>query len=325
MKASQGKTAFCFPGQLQDRPSLENHHLKNDPLLKELSGRASSQTRFDFLNFSFEGEPEEEDLSLKLQMATYFLSVAYFFRLRDAGWNPDILAEHSMGIYAALAASEAISFEEGLFITESIGKLLKREGTIHPGGMASIIGLPLEEIQRICQDLDGFQLSIANYNGSMHFVLSGEEEGVKKAISLALTRKAISAAPLAFNTALHSPTLSSLREEITTILQNIKIQPLKIPVLNHWTITPLRREEVKDFLSQEIARPVYWIRCVEKLIQEGFTRFIEVGHESTLTKLMRWIDREADAFSAGDRFDLSSGHSEPCPETSSGSSISEKR
>jgi len=302
MKASTGKTAFCFPGQLQEKPMLEDHHpLREDPHFKELFKRASNQTQFDLLNFSFEGDEKEEDLSLKLQVSAYFLSMVHFYRLRAAGWNPDIFAEHSMGIYSALAASEAIGFEEGLFITEAIGRLLKREGAIHPGGMASIIGLPLEEIQKICQDLNGFQLSIANYNGSMHFVLSGEEQGVEKAISLALSRKAISATRLAFNTALHSPSLYSLREEIMEILQDIKVQPLKVPILNHWTVKPLRREEIKDFLSQEIGRPVYWIRCVEKLLQEGFTQFIEVGHETTLTKLMRWIDREAEAFSAGDR------------------------
>jgi [acyl-carrier-protein] S-malonyltransferase len=301
MKASKGKTAFCFPGQLQEKPILEDHPLREDPLFKELLKRASGQTKFDLLNFSFDGEEKEEDLSLKLQIATYFLSMVHFHRLRDAGWTPDIFAEHSMGIYSALAASEAIRFEEGLFITEAIGRLLHREGTLHRGGMASIIGLPLEEIQKICQDLDGFHLSIANYNGSMHFVLSGEEEGVEKAISLALSRKAISATRLAFNTALHSPSLYSLREEIIEILRGIKIQPLKVPILNHWTIKPLRREEIKDFLSQEIGRPVYWIRCIEELLQEGFTQFVEVGHEATLTKLMRWIDRDAEAFSAGDR------------------------
>jgi malonyl CoA-acyl carrier protein transacylase len=280
---------------------LEDHPLREDGHFKELLRRASGQTKFDLLNFSFQGEEKEEDLSLKLQIATYFLSLVHFYRLRDAGWNPDILAEHSMGIYAALAASEAISFEEGLFVTESIGRLLKREGNLHPGGMASIIGLPLEEIQKICQELNGFQLSIANYNGSMHFVLSGEEEGVREAISLALSRKAVSATRLAFNAALHSRCLSCLREEIMEILKDIEIQAPNIPILNHWTINPLRKEEVKDFLSQEIGQPVYWIRCVEKLIQEGFTQFIEVGHETTLTKLMRWIDREAEAFSAGDR------------------------
>lgn len=281
---------------------FEDHHpLREDPHFKELLKRASNQTKFDLLNFSFEGDEKEEDLSLKLQVSAYFLSMVHFYRLRAAGWNPDIFAEHSMGIYSALAASEAIGFEEGLFITEAIGRLLKREGAIHPGGMASIIGLPLEEVQKICQDLNGFQLSIANYNGSMHFVLSGEEQGVEKAISLALSRKAISATRLAFNTALHSPSLYSLREEIMEILQDIKVQPLKVPILNHWTVKPLRKEEIKDFLSQEIGRPVYWIRCVEKLLQEGFTQFIEVGHETTLTKLMRWIDREAEASSAGDR------------------------
>ena len=304
MRPSKGKTAFCFPGQLHEKPDLKDHPLREDPHFEELLKRVFHQTKFDLLHFSFGGEGEVEDLSLKLQVSTYFLSLVHFYRLRAAGWSPDIFAEHSMGIYSALAASEAISFEEGLFITEAIGRLLKREGAIHRGGMASIIGLPLEEIQKICQDLNGFQLAIANYNGSMHFVLSGEERGVEKAISLALSRKAVSATRLAFNTALHSPSLHSLREEIITILQEIKVQPLKVPILNHWTIKPLRREEIKDFLSQEISRPVYWIRCVEKLLQDGFTQFIEVGHEATLTKLMRWIDRETEAFSAGDRLSM---------------------
>jgi [acyl-carrier-protein] S-malonyltransferase len=302
MKDLKGKTAFCFPGQLQDKPMLEDTHpLREDPHFKELLKRASNQTNFNLLNFAFEREEEEEDFSLKLQISTYLLSMVHFYRLRAAGWTPDIFAEHSMGIYAALAASEVISFEEGLFVTEAIGRLLKREGTMHRGAMANIIGLPLEEVQKICQALNGFPLSIANYNGSMHFGLSGEEEGVEKALSLALSRKAISATRLAFNTALHSPSLYSLREEIMEILKDIKMQPLKVPILNHWTIKPLRREEIKDFLSQEIGRPVYWVRCVEKLLQEGFIQFIEVGHETTLTKLMRWIDRETEAFSAGDR------------------------
>lgn len=309
MKMLKEKIAFCFPGQLQERPLLDNHHsLKEDPYFKELVEKAFRQTKFNLLHFSFEGEEKEEDLSLKLQISTYLLSMVYFYRLKSSGWNPDLLAEHSMGMYAALAASEAISFEEGLYITEAIGRLLKREGEVHRGAMASLIGLSLEEVQRICQDLDGFQLTIANYNGSRHFVISGEEEGVEKAISLAHSRKAISATRLAFHTALHSPSLYSLREEIIEILKDIKVQPLKVPILNHWTIKPLKREEVKDFLSQEIGRPVYWIRCVEKMLQEGFSHFVEVGHEATLSKLIRWMDHEVEVFSTGDRLTLPQYH-----------------
>jgi malonyl CoA-acyl carrier protein transacylase len=295
-----GRLAFCFPGQLQERPILkEDHHLMRDSHAQEWLERASHRTTFDLINFSFRGE--EAGVNLKLQVATYLLSMIHFYRLRAEGRVPDIIAEHSMGIYAALAASEAITFEEGLWITESIGRTLEREGASSGGAMASIVGLPFGEVEKIRQDLNGFHLSIANYNGSMHFVLSGDEKGIEKALDVALSRKAISATRLTFNIGLHSPRLSVLSGEIRTLLKEIEIHPLKFPVLNHWTIQPLRREEIKDFLSQEIGQPVYWDRCVEKLIQEGVRQFIEVGHGATLTKLIRWTNREVEAFSAGDR------------------------
>ncbi len=294
-----GKTAFCFPGQLQERPVLnEGHPLRRNPHFKEWVGRASRQTSFDLLDFSLKGE--EVGFNLNLQMATYLLSMIHFYLLRSEGWIPDILTEHSMGIYGALAASEAITFEEGLWITESIGRILEREGTSSRGAMASIVGLALGEVEGISQELNGFDLSIANYNGSKHFVLSGKEEGIERAIELALLKKAISATRLTFNIALHSPSLSLLSEEIRDLLKDIEIRSPKLPVLNHLTVRPLRREEIKDFLAEEIGQPVYWDRCVEKLIQEGINQFIEVGQGATLTKLIRWIDREVEAFSAGD-------------------------
>jgi [acyl-carrier-protein] S-malonyltransferase len=263
--------------------------------------RASRQISFDLPDFSSRGE--EDGAHLKLQIATYLLSMIHFDRLRSEGWVPDILTEHSMGIYAALAASEAITFEEGLWITQSIGKVLEREEGASGGAMASIVGLAIEEVEKIIQDLNGFGLSIANYNGSMHYVLSGEEEGIEKAMGLALSRRAISATRLTFNVALHSSRLSAIREEIEELLKEIEVRSLRYPILNHWTVSPLRKEEVKEFLSIEIGKPVYWDRCVKMLIQEGVTQFIEVGHGTTLTKLIRWIDRNVEAFSAGGRIE----------------------
>jgi malonyl CoA-acyl carrier protein transacylase len=301
MTNPKGKTAFCFPGQLRERFTLEDHHpLREDPHFKKWTEEVSRLNRFDALHFSFKEEETEAGLNVKLQISTYLLSMIHFYRLREAGWIPDILAEHSMGIYASLAASEAVTFEEGLYITESIGRLLDREGVLRQGGLASIIGLPLGEVEKICFDVNGHDLCVANYNGSMHFVVSGDAEGVEKAISLALSRKAVSASRLPFNTALHSPSLLSLREEVQDILEDIEIRPPKFPILNHWTVRPLKKEEIKDFLSQEIGHPVYWDRCVQRLLQEGVTQFIEVGQEATLTKLIRWIYREAEAFSAGE-------------------------
>jgi [acyl-carrier-protein] S-malonyltransferase len=299
--APEARTCFCFPGQLQQMPFRDDQHpLREDPHYIELVEKASRQTSRDLFAPSQPGA-EGNGVELQLQVWTYILSMIYFHRLRSTGWSPEIFAEHSMGIYAALAASEAISFEEGLFVTESIGRVLEKEGALHPGAMASLVGLSLEEVQKICQSLDAYQLFIANYNGSLQYVLSGEEEGIEKAISFALSKKAVSATRLAFRTALHSPSLLSVREEILDLLKDIKVQTPNIPILNHWTIKPLRKEDIKDFLSIEIARPVYWVRCVEKLIQDGVTQFIEVGQEAMLAKLIRWINRDVDAFSAAER------------------------
>ncbi len=301
MIRTKGKIAFCFPGQLQERPRLDNRHpLWKDPLFMSCAERASLLTKIDLLNFFSPEGRGEGDLCLNLQVATYLLSMVHFYRLQAAGWVPAILAEHSMGVYAALAASEAITFEDGLFITESIGRLLQKAGDSFRGAMASVIGLPLEEVQKICYDLDGYKVFIANYNGSMHYVLSGEEKGVDEAIFLALSRKAISATRLAFNTALHSSSLLALKEEILDLMREVKVRPPRFSILNHWTVQPLEEEGIKDFLSQEIGRPVYWARCVEKMVQEGVTQFVEVGHEATLTKLIRWINRDVEAFCAGD-------------------------
>jgi len=47
----------------------------------------------------------------------------------------------------------------------------------------------------------------------------------------------------------------------------------------------LKKEEIKDFLSQRLDGLFYWVRCVERLIQEGVHQFVEVGYESTLTEV----------------------------------------
>jgi len=104
----------------------------------------------------------------------------YFNQFEGRRMIPDVFAEHSMGIMLPWLLQKRFSFEEGLFITESIGGLLEREGPLRREAMASIIGLPLEGVQKIIQDLDGYPLFIANYNGSMQYVLSGEEEALRR-------------------------------------------------------------------------------------------------------------------------------------------------
>jgi [acyl-carrier-protein] S-malonyltransferase len=54
-------------------------------------------------------------------------------------------------------------------------------------------------------------------------------------------------------------------------------------------------DAVRDLLREQVARPIRWQASMERLVAEGFDRFIEVGPGRTLTGLMRKIDRSVTA------------------------------
>jgi [acyl-carrier-protein] S-malonyltransferase len=297
-----GKVALCFPGQLSKVPegvgewSGGGRHLPH-----AFFERAWERAGFDLSSFFFQREEEDRCLNLKLQVTSYLLSMVSFDRYRGKGGQWDFVTEHSMGIYAALVAAEAIPFEDGLKITKGIGLILEEAGIKSPGGMAAVIGLHSEEIKKICADVAG-GLSVANVNGSRQFVLVGDEASVEQGIALALARGAVSARRLTFNTPLHSPLMESITDDVRRFIAGFDIRPPRTPLVSHWSGKPLNDpDEIKGFLAEELSRPVDWEGCVQHLISEGVTCFIEMGPHDTLTKLIRWIDRDVKALSYGVR------------------------
>ena len=300
-----GRVALCFPGQLSTVPNE----------VGEMSGggyqfphpffeKTWEKAGFDCSSFFFQREEEDCCLNLKLQVASYVLSMICFDHYQQKRGQGDFITEHSMGIYAALAAAGAVTFEDGLAITKGIGLILENMGEKNPGGMAAVIGLESKEVKRICSEVSG-DLYVANMNGSRQFVLSGDVSSLERSIELSEQRGAISAQRLTFNTPLHSPLMEAITDEVRTFMRNFTIQPPQIPLVSHWSGKLLSDpDEIREFLAVELCRPVDWEGCVQYLISQGVTCFIEMGPQNTLTKLIRWIDRDVQAFSYGLRDDI---------------------
>lgn len=298
---SGGKVALCFPGQLSKVPdglavSGGGGYSLPHPFLEMAWERAG----FDLISFFFQREEEDRCINLKLQVATYLLSTIAFDRFRQKRGGFDLITEHSMGIYAALVAAGSLTFEQGLDMTKGIGLIIEKGG-LPPGGMATVIGLDAEAIKGICAQFAG-RLFVANVNGSRHFVLSGETSSVQQCMGLALRRGAVSVQRLPISVPLHSPLAESLRSEVESFIEGFDIKQPAIPLASHWGGRRLKDpEEIKLFLVEELYRPVDWEGCVQQLIAEGVNCFIEMGTQETLTKLIRWIDRDVKALSYGGR------------------------
>lgn len=297
-----GKVALCFPGQLSKvsdevgKRSGGGYNLPH-PFFEKTWERAG----FDLTSFFFQREEEDQYLNLKLQVASYLLSMVSFDRYQKKVKKWDCIAEHSMGIYAAVVAAEAVTFEDGLAMVKGVGLILEEAGKKKPGGMAAVIGLESEAIKRICSDVGG-DLYVANVNGSRQFVLSGDAASLERGIELSLQRGAISAQRLTSTAPLHSPLMESIRGDVHSFITGFAIHPPRIPVVSHWSGKPLSDPDaIRDFLVEELCRPVDWEGSVQYLLSQGVTCFVEMGPTDTLTRLIRWIDRDVKALSYGVR------------------------
>jgi [acyl-carrier-protein] S-malonyltransferase len=57
-------------------------------------------------------------------------------------------------------------------------------------------------------------------------------------------------------------------------------------------------DEIKENLIAQLTAPVKWTQCVQAMIADGGTEFIEVGPGKVLQGLMRKIDRKVAASGA---------------------------
>jgi len=290
---NRDKVALCFPGQLQRVPEIRDVKGGGDFNLPHPFFKKAWETiGFSYQSFSFKEGERDNCVNLKLQVASYLLSMASFDRYSRSGGSLDIITEHSMGIYAALVAGGVFSFDDGLEILSGIGVILEEMGRENPGGMAVIIGLGRKELEKICQEVDN-SLYIANLNASRHFVISGKAASIDKGMTSALKEGALSAQRLTFNTPLHSPLMEPIKIKIREYLTNFTINSPDTPIISHWGGKPLiNRSEIREFLVEEVCKPVDWEGCVRSLLAQGVTCFIEVGPSDTLTKLIRWIDKD---------------------------------
>jgi malonyl CoA-acyl carrier protein transacylase len=269
-------------------------------LAHEIYDETLRVSEFDVLRFSFREDEWEPYLNVKLQLSGFVLSLIHYYRLEREDILPDFIAEHSMGIYAALVAAGSIDFREGLRITRDIGLIMERRAREIGGSMCLVLGLEIDDIERIRDRLDGYGISIANYNGSRNFVLSGLKEGIDRVIPLSLDMGAIAAHHLTCSVPLHCDLMAPVRAEIAGLVDRVTVREPKIPLFNHMTLSFLKKGDMKGFPAEEICQPVYWERSVREIILRGVNWFIEVGYDATLCKLIRWIDKGVKTTATGD-------------------------
>lgn len=299
--------AALFPGQGSQFVGMGQALATASPAAAEVFAEADDLLGFALSGLCFGGpEPELNDTA-NAQPAIFVTSIAVWQALRERRGEtmwPLALAGHSLGEYSALVVADAITFADALRLVRARGLAMRHAGTVAPGGMLAVLGMPRATVEQLCaqaaQATDAV-ITIANDNAPGQLVVAGDRRALEVFTSYVQAQPgAFPPTPLKVSVAPHTPLMETATTDFLEVLAATPIRRPTLPVVGNtsadWLATA---EAVRHELRGQLTREVRWVDSMRQLVAAGATTVVEVGPGKVLTGLMRVIDRKVGRFNVG--------------------------
>ena len=294
------KTALLFAGQGSQNVGMGRDLCERFEVCRELFDRANDVLGRDLRKICFEGPEDVLTRTDNTQPGILLMSMACLAALKKQIPNLEFSATAglSLGEFTALTAAEAIGFDDALRLLQARGRFMQEACETTVGGMAAIMGVDDAVLAEICREAD---VDIANLNCPGQTVISGAKDRISKAIELAKARGAKRALPLMVAGAYHSRLMANAREKLAVELAKVPMHQPRVPVVSNVIARSAGSvEEIKELLVRQVTSSVRWSDSMQWLIEQGFTRFIELGPGQVLSGLMKRINKDVEMLSVSD-------------------------
>ena len=276
------KTALIFPGQGIQRVGMGKDLYEEYQVAKNLYDDADKLLGFSIKDISFYGPEGVLTESQNAQVAIILNSFAIFSIIKER-LQFSCVAGHSLGEYTAHLVAGTFSFPDVLHLVRFRGELMSKE---KKGTMSAIIGLSSEKILKIVDATEGI-VNAANFNMPTQTVITGEAAAVKKAEEKLKAEGAV-VIPLKVSGAFHSPLMQEVTLPFKKVLSKTEIKKPLVPVYSNVTGEQVTESnEILETLGSQIEKPVQWVKTLQNMKKDGVERFIEIGHKSILTKMVK--------------------------------------
>ncbi len=293
--------AYIFPGQGAQFTGMGLDLYENSDLAQELFEQANEILGFSITDIMFQGSSEELKKT-KVTQPAIFLHSVILAKILGNSFKPEMVAGHSLGELSALVANGVLTFEDGLKLVSKRALAMQKACEAQESTMAAVLGLEDKIVEDTCAEIDGVVVA-ANYNCPGQLVISGEVNAINKACEVLTKKGARRALVLPVGGAFHSPLMEPAREELASAIAETTFSNPTCPVYQNVVAKAVMNpEEIKENLIAQLTAPVRWTQCVQAMIADGGTEFIEVGPGKVLQGLMRKIDRSVAA--SGASFEL---------------------
>ena len=294
--------AILFPGQGSQIVGMGSEFYNNFSSVKNFFSEADDKLNFKISKIILEGPESELKLTKNTQPAILLVSYSIFTTLKNE-FNFDMnqvkyFAGHSLGEYSALLCSNALSFQDAIYLLYERGKSMQDAVAIGKGGMIAILGSKIEEINNyILQVKTNGVCEIANDNAQGQIIVSGNIEAIEnlKKILKENKKKCISlpvSAP--FHCSLMNPAAIKMKDKIN----NTNFEKPNFEIITNVTSTPKNNpEEIKKLLVEQICSKVRWRESMIFMGEQKINDFIEIGPGKVLSGLAKRILPHSNSFS----------------------------
>ena len=283
--------AFVFPGQGSQFPGMCKDLYDAHVEAREMCQAANRLLGFSLTDVMFEGTAEDLKQTKVTQPAVFLHSVVAQ-RLMTIE-TPQMVAGHSLGEFSALVACGALRFEDALLLVSARAQAMQAACEANPGTMAAVLGLPDEQVDAICQNLQDGVIVAANFNCPGQVVISGEIEAVDAACVALKEAGARRALRLPVGGAFHSPLMAPAAEELKAAILKTEFRKPFCPIYQNVSAKAEKEPEIiRENLLKQLTAPVRWTQSVQNMIADGATEFYEFGPGDVLKGLIRKINPE---------------------------------
>ena len=294
---------LLFPGQGSQKPGMAKDLVETFPAARDVWDRTDEALGEKLSRVAFDGPADELTLTHNAQPALLAHGAAVWAVVHEK-LAPFVrgAAGHSLGEFTAYHAVGALPLEDAVKLVRRRGTLMFETGTTRPGAMAAILGALQRPIEEICLEAAAAgEVVPANYNSLEQVVISGEVDGVEKAMELAKAAGAKRAIRLNVSGAFHSPLMAPASAGLDAALTAARWSDPSYPVYSNVTAKRIGDSgTARQLLLQQLTSPVQWVQVIQAMAADQPTAtFVEMGPGNVLTGLLKRLAPNNPAITCG--------------------------
>lgn len=278
--------AVLCPGQGAQTPGMLEPWLELPPVAAHLAA-LSEATNVDLVAHGTTSQADTiRDTAIAQPLLVASALVTARALLGDAVPATAVIAGHSVGEFGAAALAGVLTDAEALSLVTTRGAAMAAAAAAsEPTSMAAVLG---GEPADVAAALAALGLTAANVNGGGQVVAAGSKAAIAGLVSNPPERARVIELQVAgaFHTHYMAPAVDALAAAASGISPN---DPTAILLSNADGARVASGREALAGLVRQVANPVRWDLCMERMMDLGVTGIIEVTPGGVLTGLAKRV------------------------------------